>query len=144
MLTKKHLLFVAEVSKGRPAHEAARAAGFTGKHAGQTLLRRPHIQAELANQRALIRAVTAYDAKAAMEELNDSLDFARQTGNANAVAKLVELRMKLHGLLIERVDQRQVGNFSINIAGIDDKPARPVVDVTPSALAEKAKAVFDD
>lgn len=142
-LTPAHQVFVAEISKGKPAKEAARIAGFTGKNAGVALLRRVGIQAELTKQRTLIRAATAYDAKAAMEELDSSLAFARETGNANALAKLVELRMKLHGLLIERVDQRQVGNFSINISGIDDPVPSPIV-VASEPVADKAKDFYDE
>jgi len=45
---------------------------------------------------------TQYDAQAAMKELETAMQFARDTNNATALARCIELRAKLTGLMIER------------------------------------------
>jgi phage terminase small subunit len=60
-----------------------------------------------------------------MNELNDSIAFARATKNATALVRAVELKGKASGHIVDRVDTRNLNaGFSINIRGVDDeKPA---------------------
>ncbi len=104
------------------ATEAYKQAGYTGKAVGvraYEVLKVPRVAAAVKAGKLDIAKATQYDAKTAMKELEDSITFAKETKNATAVAKLVELKMKLTGLLIERIDQRQVGSFTVEISGIN-------------------------
>lgn len=78
-------------------------------------------------EKAATQSVTlaAYNADVAMNECESAILFAKETGNANAYVKAVELKSKLKGLLVEKVDMRQVG-FQIQIGGITDKPEKVV------------------
>lgn len=139
LLSPRQLAFCSHYVAGKSARDAARLAGYAAgyvRHADK-ITSNPKIAAEIARHRETLREKTGYDAAAAMAELDRSILFARETENANALAKLIELKMKLHGLLIERIDQRGVGNFSINISGIDDEPApqAPAVERPPAVSA---------
>jgi hypothetical protein len=115
--------FVSNVLHGVTASESYRraygcspaAAGTSGSNS----LRKPNIKAALDAARADLARSIQYDAAAAMAELDESLKFSRETKNATAYARSVELKMRLSGLLIERVDQRNLGAFKIEIGGID-------------------------
>lgn len=126
LLSPRQLAFCSHYVAGKSARDAARLAGYAAgyvRHADK-LTSNPKIAAEIAKHRETLREKTGYDAAAMMAELNRTIEFAEKTGNANAMAKAVELKGKLHGLLIERLDQRSVGDFVINISGIDrDRPA---------------------
>lgn len=69
-----------------------------------------------------------YNLQAAMADAEATIEFARETGNANAMAKAVELKSKLNGLLIEKHDVRQVG-FQIEMKGLRDVLSEPVLPV---------------
>lgn len=125
-ITKKQMDFVDGLMRGKSVTQAAVDAGYSkamGGHALSRLSRNPHVAAELEKRRAALRQSSHYDAKAAVAELDAAIAFAKQTENATAYVRATELKMKLHGLLIERVDQRQVAQFHIHIDGIDDPPA---------------------
>ena len=125
-LPSRMQLFVKHYARGMPATESARLAGYSeayAKHAGEKILTNPRVKAELDKIRAEVAEVTKFDAIQAMEELRQALFFSKETENATAFCRAVELRMKLAGLLVDRVDQRQVGGFKIQISGIDDPPA---------------------
>lgn len=50
-----------------------------------------------------IRERTLYDVSAAMTELSSAMDFARSQKSAMALAKLIDTRCRLNGLLVERL-----------------------------------------
>ena len=93
------------------------------------MLKHPLIIAELEKATTEIRELTKFGAQKAMVELNECIEFAESTNNATARVKAVELKMKLSGLLVERIDQRQVGSFQINIGGIENPPLEKEVVV---------------
>lgn len=123
-LTAQHVQFVAGIMAGKTQKQAAIDAGF-GTQAGAKLMKQDKIKQEIARQADLMRQKTGYDAAAMMAELDKAIAFAEETENAGAMTKAIELKGKLHGLLIERVDQRQVASFTINIEGIE--PPKPLV-----------------
>jgi hypothetical protein len=57
----------------------------------------------MAELKAQIRDRLPYDVQAAMHEIDIGISFALQHKNAMAAAKLMESKMKLSGLLVERV-----------------------------------------
>ena len=63
----------------------------------------------------------------AMGEAKDAMDFAYKTDNASAYVKAVELRSKLSGLLIDRVEV-----FTMDLKGALDKAASRVVNINPA------------
>ena len=129
-LGPRHYLFIKEYLSGKNETTAAKLAGFSAKSkAGTYLLKHPLIIAELEKATTEIRELTKFGAQKAMVELNECIEFAESTHNATARVKAVELKMKLSGLLVERIDQRQVGSFQINIGGIENPPSEKEVVV---------------
>jgi hypothetical protein len=108
------------------AAEAARVAGYGHKRADNTafkLLRNPKVRAAVDALRAEVAERAGYTAEKAMGELDDVITHALKTENASAHGKAVELRMRLAGLLIERVDTRIVGGFAVNVIGLAPREA---------------------
>lgn len=77
-----------------------------------------------ARARAEEKAVgkASYNYEVAMAEALECLEFAKSTKNAAAMVKAAELRSKLSGLLIDKIDLSQNVNFRIVIGGISDQP----------------------
>jgi hypothetical protein len=65
-----------------------------------------------------------YGLKEAMLEIDEACRFAMDTKNATALANLLQLKAKINGLIIDKMDHRISGSFQINISGIN--PSRPV------------------
>lgn len=107
--------------------EAAKAAGYTGSdnslttHTSNLLHKSPAVVAVMETARKVVAERIAYTAEKAMLEAERGMEFAEETGNANAFVKAVELRAKLQGLLIEKYDVRMAAGFMVNITGINHK-----------------------
>lgn len=118
-LTTKEENFAVRRAAGEAPSDAYLAAGYTwnGRPAGLALEAgrleaRPRVAARLAelrNQYAktvveaargapLAEPVPPYGVKEAMKELDEAAMLAKQKGNPGALAKVVEVRMKLYGL----------------------------------------------
>lgn len=67
-----------------------------------------------------------YDLTIAMKEANDAAAFAREKGNSMALVKAVELRSKLSGLLIDRIEV-----VPVNLSGALTRAEAGVINVTP-------------
>jgi phage terminase small subunit len=122
-LTDRQKAFVENYVKTGNAKQSAITAGFPAASAyqrGHEMATKVAATTEaLKDVRKEVAEKLKYTAIEAMQECQDAIIFARETGNANAYVKAVELRSKLQGLLIEKHDVRQVG-FSIRIDGVDD------------------------
>src|SRR6185295_17790512 len=108
---------------------AARAAGYQGtgaNKAGSRLLKNPIVRQEIEAVQAAARTVVVYDLATAMKEAEDVCAFAKLHKNAMAYCKGTELRAKLSGLLIERVEIA-----TVDLVGALARAERRVVDVTP-------------
>jgi len=101
------------------ASEACRRAGYSARGANRTahrLLREPRIQAAVAAIRAEVAALAGYTVERCMVELEKGMSFALDTENASAYVRAVELRAKLAGILVDKLDARLlVGSFEIHI-----------------------------
>ena len=134
-LNERQLKWVERYLSHGDARRAAREAGYSDKNGGKTvsmLKNNPKIKEILAKARDKVVDKLGYTYEVAMEEAKAAADFAMLTKNANAFCKATELRAKLSGLLIERVQVDTV-NFKINIAGIGQPAqieANPAIDVT--------------
>jgi hypothetical protein len=144
-MTPRQAKFVAEYLKGKSGAEAARAAGYSPgaarTRAHEFLNEHPLTMAAVAQAREALRTEANFNAENAMRELNDAMEFARQTKNATALARCIELRAKLSGLLDVK-DKGPTAAFQINISGIDtpapisvSAPASVSIDVVESATS---------
>lgn len=152
-LNPKQAQFVAEYFRnGGNQARAAVLAGYSAsnaKEAGYALMQIPAVKAAIDEARKGWAEKAGYNLEAAMQEAQDAILFAELTENANAYVKAVELRSKLNGLLVEKIDVRQSG-FQINILRRDgpcrycgkadeerEPDPRPTPDETAKALEHK-------
>lgn len=75
------------------------------------------------------RDMAAYGLVEAMKEADDVIAFTKMKGNAMAYCKAVELRAKLSGLLVERVEIA-----TVDLTGALAAAERRVIDVTVGTL----------
>lgn len=128
-LSEREQKFVRELLRVGNQSEAERLAGYPDGSAGQ-LMKRPLIQAALAKGREIVQKKLSYGLEQAMEQAQEAYEFALQTDNANAAVKAAELRAKLNGLLVEKIDVRQSG-FQLVIKGFGSSPpAQPDILTT--------------
>lgn len=138
-LNPKQAKFVKEYVKTGNQMAAAKAAGYSGTNeTASNIVKGAAVKAALDKIREKAIVTAAYNADTAMKEAEEAIEFAKETKNANAYVKAVELRSKLKGLLIEK-HQHQVANFSLKIGGIDDEPTLPpnVIPTTTVAVEEE-------
>lgn len=135
-MTPRHMAFVEHYLKSGNGQAAAIAAGYAKSsahaRAHELLHSNKAVMAMVEKARQAVARKGEFTLERLMEELNDGATFARETGNATALARFTELKAKAMGLLIERIDQRQVGSFEINITGIDKPKAPEPIDITPN------------
>lgn len=102
------------------------------------------VQEELKRRRQEIEKETEYTVKESMADLEKAEKLAERTENANALAKVVELRMKLHGLLVEKHDHSFSG-FNLMIGGLTPPPLpapqkiHEDIDVTGELLEDEGE-----
>ena len=112
---------------------SARAGGYRLTHSV------PHVMAEIDRRKKELAKKGDYNFDKAMSELHAASEFAKATDNATALARTIELKAKLSGLMIERVDQRQVADFNLHISGIDDDSIN--VNPEPNEFIEESSEV---
>lgn len=107
LLTPRQERYVSFVLSGLSATEAARRAGYgeaysqvAGSRIGSILAVNKAIQ----QGQAHLREQSQYDVEQAVAEINKAIAFGYERTNPMSVAKLLELKCKLHGLLVERID----------------------------------------
>lgn len=124
--------FVAAYVTGKGARASALEAGCppsTAQKRATAWLQKPTVIAAIEEHQRTLRQTANYGAEKAMDELSEAMTFARETKNANALAKCIELRSKLAGLLQEK-PTAAAASFSINIVGLDE-PNRAHLVVEP-------------
>lgn len=109
---------------------------------GERYLKEPEIQKMIREARDKIMAEAVYDTAKAMREAEEAIEFAKDTQNANAYVKAVELRSKLSGLLVEKIDVRQATGFQIRI-GIPGLSAPAVAEALPVPVESLPPATID-
>jgi phage terminase small subunit len=121
-LNDRQRKFVDHVARGVSAQEAARLAGYGSSYAKKAsrLLQCPPVARELELIRAKARDIASYTLVEAMGEANAAAQFARENKNSMALVKATELRAKLSGLLIERVEIATV-DLRASIDGARDR-----------------------
>jgi hypothetical protein len=94
----------------------------------------PAVAKALESIRAEFRNRTLYDLEAAVSEVDRAVSFADTKSNPQAVAKLLELKSKLHGLLVDRL---WIKEESIDLRSALDQ-ARVRVINSPLAISQRA------
>jgi hypothetical protein len=85
-----------------------------------------------------VREATKFNLQAAFDELGEAADFARATSNATALARIIELRARLLGLL---VDKQEIKSQQMSVVIHEQAPSPVPVDV--SAIDGTAERVKD-
>lgn len=135
MLTPLQLRFVENFISGMNVTQSAIAAGYSPNSAhvkGSENLKIPRIRrmVEEARQQStqiLVERAT-YTAESAIRELDDAINFAKETSNAAAWVRAVETKAKVAGLLQDK-SQSATAAFAINIVGLEPKAAPPMITV---------------
>jgi len=131
-LTPKQFRFVLAYCGGLDQKNATLAAGYSAKStaAAYDLMHTPAVRAAIDEMQAKLRAKTTYEAADAFREAGEAIKFAKETKNANALVRALELRARLNGLLTEKVSLEV--EHSIDIAGALDaarsRVSRPMRD----------------
>jgi hypothetical protein len=134
-LTDRQRKYVEAVAAGQDSVTAALTAGY-GKAYAQAAASRigkiPAVAKALESIRAEFRDRALYDLKAAVAETDRAIAFAYSKGNPMSVAKLLEHKAKLHGLLFDRLWVREE---KIDLRNALDQ-ARTRVISSPLALSQ--------
>lgn len=124
-LPTKKAAFVLNVAAGMTPTDAVLKAGWSMKRtvAGSTASRMLREDEAVKDAIAVIKADMAkraeYNFDKFMAEMNEAAQFAKDTKNATALVRAVELKGKASGHIVERVDQRtQTTGFSLVVAGV--------------------------
>jgi len=128
-LTDKQRGYVENIARGMESRAAARSAGYSesfSKVAAHRIGGKPAVAKAIEEIRQKGRVMAAYGLVEAMREADDAATFAREKGNSMALVKAVELRSKLSGLLIDRVEI-----IPVDLVAALERAERRVLDVTP-------------
>jgi hypothetical protein len=130
-LPTKKAAFVLNVAAGMIPADALLEAGWQMKRtvAGSTASRLLREDEAVKDAVAAIKADMAkraeYDFAKFMVEMNEAMQFAKDTKNATALVRAIELKGKASGHIVDRVDSRvQTAGFSLVVEGV--APPRPV------------------
>ena len=135
-LKPRYAKFVAAFLSHGNATQAAIEVGYAPLHAtsrAYKLMQRPDVKAAISVARKQAQENAVYNLEKAMAECDRTIAFSEKTDNANAMAKAVELKSKLNGLLVERIDHRISSGFVINMC------IRPPTDADIAAYLERKK-----
>lgn len=132
-ITPKQQRYAELRAQGRTQGQAALEAGFHSKTGAYRAERNPIVRGYLNEIQRNAAVRVGYVVATAMAEAKDAMSFARETENATAYVKAVELRAKLSGLLIDRVE----------VVSMDLKGALAMAEariVNPPALIQTPQA----
>jgi phage terminase small subunit len=130
-LTDKQRRYVENISRGMASREAARSAGYSESFARVAAHRiggKPAVAQAIEEIQKKGREMAVYDLATAMREANEVCNFAKLHKNAMAYCKGTELRAKLSGLLIDRVEIA-----TVDLSDALAKAEARVVNVQPLA-----------
>ena len=138
-LNAKEIKLLDGVMAGKDPEQAALDAGFPPKSAAaraSQILNSAKGLAELAlRRRSLAEKTDLYNVPLAVKDLDVAIDLSLKAGNIANYMRAIELKAKLSGLMVERIDAR-VGTFSINISGIDETQGKRAEPIDIQGLVE--------
>jgi hypothetical protein len=122
------------VARGEDWPSAAKLEGYSHSYArviSTRMMRNSAAAAVLEEIRQKGREMAAFGLVEAMREADDAATFAREKGNSMALVKAVELRSKLSGLLIDRVELVPV-DLVAALERAERRVSNPI-DITPTS-----------
>jgi len=125
-ITPQQQLYADFRAQGLTQGEAALRAGYANKTSAYKADKNPAVREHISAIQRLAQVKTAYTVEMSMQEAFDTMEFAREKGNPMAYCKAVELRAKLSGLLIERVEV-----FTADLRSALLAASKRVVEVSP-------------
>ena len=131
-LTGKQIKFIQLLASGMGNKEAGQQCDLRSSGSQYRTLTNPLAIQYLSSLRAESRAIAAYDVAMAMQEAKEARDFAYEKGNAMAVVKATELRAKLSGLLIDRVEIATV-DLTGALSRAEQRVSKQVTQAEPQA-----------
>lgn len=143
--------FVAEYMRnGGNGVQAAITAGYAPNNARTRAWRLTNqdeaVMAEIERAQKELAERTDYGAEQAMLELGDAIEFARKKDQATAMVRAIELRMKMAGLLNDKLDVNVSGRVDVLGAVLEAKQRAGVLieddDVIEGELADETD-IFD-
>lgn len=126
-------------AQGLSKREAAEKAGYKSPAGAYKADRNPIVLKYLSDAKRSAAMVSGYSVAASMDEALEGMSFARETNNAGAYVKAVELRAKLSGLLIDKVEV-----FTADLRGALLEASKRVIQVGPSRYALEQVAQADE
>jgi hypothetical protein len=112
--------------------QALRESGYAATYS--QFFKVPAVIAAIDSARRAVAVKAEYNLESAMTAMDNAALFARETGNATALVRAEELKAKLAGLMVDRVDARQVGAFQLVFADLNGPPK--TVDAAAAASAK--------
>jgi phage terminase small subunit len=129
MLTPRQEHYVNGILSGLNPTESAQRAGYGPAYSKVAVSRVsavPVVKQAIQTGHAELRKKAMYDVEQAVVEVDKAIKFGYERANPMSVAKLLELKAKLFGLLIERI---QVEEVDLRVA-LEEARHR-VIDITP-------------
>jgi hypothetical protein len=125
-LNPRKARFVSNILAGMKGAQAIQNAGwhagsgYARTKAAQLLNHDTDVMAAVDIARRELAKKAEYGFEQAMADLKDGEKFSKETGNAQALAKIYELKLRLCGLYVEKHDVRQLAVLNIHIEGLND------------------------
>lgn len=141
-LTSRQTSFVTGVLSGLSDHAAAQQAGYGveyARKAGTKIRRAPLVKQAIEREQTQLRQKAKYDVEQAVVEIDKAIAFGYEKSNPMSVAKLIELKMRLYGLWIERFQE-----VPTDLRGALEEARHRVIDVTPRPRPVSATEVLTE
>lgn len=106
-LTSRQARYVSFVVSGLSEADAARQAGYGrvySKGAASQISTRPAVKRAIQQEQANLRKKCLYEVEHAVEEIDRAIAFGYKRSNPMSIAKLLDLKCRIFGLLVEKID----------------------------------------
>ena len=147
-LTPREAIFVREYILTSHSRKSALAAGCSSEAVADSQAYKwlndsiyTHVQKAIQDEINKLKKVKKFDQVRAMEEADRLQAAAEEAGNLATATALFNLKCKLAGLMVEKV-QVSAG-FSLSMTGFREKPVE-ITDVTPVQIEAPKKPDFGD
>lgn len=138
-LTDRQRRYVEGLARGIDSRAAAKGAGYSdsyAKVAAHRLKKKPAVAKALEAIRSDARREVVYDVQEAVKEIDKAILFGYGSKNPMSVAKLLELKSKLFGLLVDRYQE-----LPVDLKGALAEARGRVINVMPPRAHNSLSAV---
>ncbi len=139
VISPKQLQFVEGILRGLTQKDAAVQAGFSARSAvdaGCRLMANEFVIKELAKYRDRTVAKIERTMETILAKNDEAQDFAKQTKNANALVKAIELEARVTGH-VDNPNKSSGMNLIINIGNIHGEDVKEIVNNVIESASEK-------